>query len=91
MHRLSLTQKHCAETLICLMILLFITLFHTCEQYCPFIDYQETYLFKFLALFTILSCLVCSSLDIVHITVHFIECSFFQSKLQSIIAGFVEK
>eukprot|EP01084_Bolivina_argentea_P143326 251728_1 len=79
-----------AWTGLCFMILLFITLFHTCQQYCSFIDRQETYVFKFLTLFTILSCLVCSSLDIVHITIHFIECSFFQSKLESIIAGFAD-
>eukprot|EP01084_Bolivina_argentea_P143325 251727_1 len=84
------TETLCTETLICFMILLFITLFHTCQQYCSFIDRQETYVFKFLTLFTILSCLVCSSLDIVHITIHFIECSFFQSKLESIIAGFAD-
>eukprot|EP01084_Bolivina_argentea_P143327 251729_1 len=84
------TETLCTETLICFMILLFITLFHTCQQYCSFIDRQETYVFKFLTLFTILSCLVCSSLDIVHITIHFIECSFLQSKWESIIASFAD-
>eukprot|EP01084_Bolivina_argentea_P277604 473990_1 len=68
----------------CLSILLVVTMIHMCG-----IDRQEKKLFRNFILFTIMSYLLCSILDMSYITIHFIECSGFESFIVSIVSGFI--
>eukprot|EP01084_Bolivina_argentea_P143328 251730_1 len=71
----------------CFFILFSISYINICQQYVSDSRKKETHLFRILTSFTIVAFVLCSSFDIAHIAVHYMECSNFQSHTEAIIAG----